>query len=299
MGGGQRKDAEREAGRGTGPLVARLLHALEQVADAAGPAPAAFARIAGGRTATAEQGALARPRLSVTLAGAQEARTADGSGRARAGQALLLPARVPVERTFSPAPCAQGWRALELDIPAEVVVRAPLAESVFGSAAGAGPAVLDAGPAALEKLIQLCEAVGEPETHPWMLQHQLEGVLLAFALPADAPSAARARFDVLLAIRQLVRARPADDFSVDALARRLGFSAATLRRRLARQGTSLRRLLREERMRIARVLLGDGRLNVAEVAIRCGYESRAKFSRRFRDAMGVPPSRFRRDPGER
>ncbi|HET6439835.1 MAG TPA: helix-turn-helix transcriptional regulator, partial [Anaeromyxobacter sp.] len=71
------------------------------------------------------------------------------------------------------------------------------------------------------------------------------------------------------------------------------------RRRLAQRRTGLRRLLQQERMLVARTLLGDGRLTVTEVALRCGYGSPAKFSRAFKQAVGVVPSHYRPGPEPR
>jgi AraC-like DNA-binding protein len=140
----------------------------------------------------------------------------------------------------------------------------------------------------------------EPSTHPLLLVHQLQGVILALSLESSSDRAAlyraRAHLDVTLAIRQLVGANPDRPWGLPGIARRLGLSQATLRRRLARRGTGLRRLVQEERMRVGRALLGDGRLNVTEVALRCGYGSPAKFSRQFKQSFGVVPSQYRQVP---
>ncbi len=93
-------------------------------------------------------------------------------------------------------------------------------------------------------------------------------------------------------VRNLVREEPERAWSIDAVARLLGVSAATLRRRLARDGASLRELLLEERLSLAQVLLGDGRASVAEVALRCGYASPGKFARQFARKFGATPSAF-------
>jgi AraC-like DNA-binding protein len=66
-----------------------------------------------------------------------------------------------------------------------------------------------------------------------------------------------------------------------------------MRRRLAATGTNLRDLIAQERMSLARVLLADRHLAVADVALRCGYESPTKFARQFTRWVGQRPSQWR------
>ncbi|HSW07607.1 AraC family transcriptional regulator [Aquabacterium sp.] len=82
--------------------------------------------------------------------------------------------------------------------------------------------------------------------------------------------------------------------TLDTLAAELRLSPATLRRRLQAEGTSWRRLKDELRHERAALLLGEGRLSVAEVASRLGYEDASAFYRAFRRRMGVGPGAFRR-----
>jgi AraC-like DNA-binding protein len=240
---------------------------------------------------------LERPWVSLVLSGVQEVRTDREPIRARAGEALLLPPLTVLERAVCPGPGSRGWRAIELEVTGAALARGPLMEGLFARSTSPGhPVLLDASRSALSELLRLCATVVEATAHPRLLEHQLEGVLLALALDHDGPASdcARARFDLPLALRRLVRAEPAGDLSLGALARRLGLSTATLRRRLSSHRTSARRVVCDERMAIARLLLGDGRLTVNEVAVRCGYDAPAKFSRQFRRAFGVLPSSLRR-----
>lgn len=82
--------------------------------------------------------------------------------------------------------------------------------------------------------------------------------------------------------------------TLDVLAAELQLSPATLRRRLQAEGTSWRRLKDELRHERASALLGEGRLSVAEVASRLGYEDASAFHRAFRRRMGIGPGAFRR-----
>jgi AraC-like DNA-binding protein len=47
------------------------------------------------------------------------------------------------------------------------------------------------------------------------------------------------------------------------------------------------------RMHLARRMLRESNIGVAELAARVGYESEAAFSRAFRRAVGMPPATWR------
>lgn len=49
------------------------------------------------------------------------------------------------------------------------------------------------------------------------------------------------------------------------------------------------------RLRLARELLGEGKLSIKEIAGRCGFESASDFSRFFRKNTAVTPGEFRRN----
>ncbi len=249
------------------------------------------------RRAVTTANVLDAPWLTLVLMGGVVARSAGTSVRAQAGQVLWLPSRTSLELTLIPASDARQYLALDVELLAEALVRWLPTDLALGGMISARPALRVPGRAALVELVRFCEGVLERTTHPLMLEHQLGGFLLALALEEGRHGlqldSARAQLDPILASRHLVRADPDRRWSLPETARRLGLSASTLRRRLSQRGTGLRRIVNEERMLIARTLLGDGRLNVTEVAARCGYDSPSKFSRRFRHAFGVLPSKYR------
>ena len=291
---------------GPEPLLHRLrelgdaigARGLEHAADAGRPgAPglASFFRFIRTPDPRTEPRALESPWLAVVLAGSMGVR-ADGSAtRATAGEVVILPGRKALEVALWPGDCP-AFQSLEVELLAGSLARRLPTDLALEHATGVS-LLRRPGRAALAALVGFCEGVLEPTTHPRMLEHQLEGVLLAMALEGRSDPGSlereRAQLDLTLAIRQMVRATPERPWSLPATARRLGLSQATLRRRLAQRGTGLRRLVQQERMLVARTLLGDRRLNVTEVAMRCGYGSPAKFSRQFRQAFGVVPSHYR------
>lgn len=80
------------------------------------------------------------------------------------------------------------------------------------------------------------------------------------------------------------------------IARAAGMSVPHLHVLLMRAfGLAPMELVRRERMQKARQLLHWSDLSVAEVAWQCGFEDQYYFSRAFRNAEGVPPSRYRRE----
>jgi AraC-like DNA-binding protein len=246
-----------------------------------------------------ERSSLDVPWMLVVLAGDAVLSSCGTTVRASPGDLLVLPARVELEVALGPDR-ERGFAGLEVEILAEALVRwLPADLDVVAALDAWALRPRRPGSSTTASLAGLCEGVTDPGTHPWSLEHQLAGVLLGLALDAcDDPAErelARARLDLALTVRQLVRARPDHGWSTERIAVRLGLSPATLRRRLAQHGTGLRQLVNQERMSVARTLLGDGRLNVTEVALRCGYGSPAKFARQFKHAYGVVPSHFRLD----
>ncbi|WP_394845357.1 helix-turn-helix transcriptional regulator [Pendulispora brunnea] len=217
----------------------------------------------------------------------------------RAGEALLLPRGTSLGITNVPDPASQSYRALAVEILGDSHARllrhhADLAHDTWLT----GKAhTLRVGLTALQALAHFCETLLDPGAHPRILHHRLEGLLLALLVEDEVPQTAMARAqvstDVGRAVRLLVREAPDAPWPAQSVARRLGLSPATLRRRLGRDGTTLREILLDERLQLAKVLLGDGRLAVADVARRCGYASAGKFSRQFARRFGIAPSAAR------
>lgn len=89
-------------------------------------------------------------------------------------------------------------------------------------------------------------------------------------------------------LRQTVGEQPSQVF----LAQMAGLSASTFARRLAAQGTSFREIANRVRHDMARQLLGEGGLSVAEVSARLGYADTPSFVRAFKAMAGVTPGRY-------
>jgi len=94
---------------------------------------------------------------------------------------------------------------------------------------------------------------------------------------------------------QLVHGRPEHPWTVEALGRAVGLSRSAFGERFTRLlGQPPMRYLAAWRMHVARNLMRDPRLGLADVAARVGYESEAAFHRAFKRDRGEPPAAWRR-----
>ena len=91
-----------------------------------------------------------------------------------------------------------------------------------------------------------------------------------------------------------LHADPAGAWTVEELAQKSGISRAALAKRFVELvGASPMQYLAGWRMHLARRLLRETNISVAELAARVGYKSEAAFSRAFRRSVGVPPATWR------
>jgi len=96
------------------------------------------------------------------------------------------------------------------------------------------------------------------------------------------------------AIVEFARSNIGMRVTVKQIAEQAGMSIATLERRFREHlKLSPRAFLAQMRLSLACQLLRDTPLNMEEIALECGYESPAAFSRAFRREMGSSPSGFR------
>jgi AraC family transcriptional regulator, regulatory protein of adaptative response / DNA-3-methyladenine glycosylase II len=86
-----------------------------------------------------------------------------------------------------------------------------------------------------------------------------------------------------------------NEHDVDALARVLGVTGRHLRRAMSQQiGVSPVELAQSRRLALAKRLLQDTRLGLAEVAFASGFQSVRRFNALFRQRFGRPPGDLRR-----
>ena len=94
----------------------------------------------------------------------------------------------------------------------------------------------------------------------------------------------------------LMHERPAQDWTIDELGRRVGLSRSALHERFAELiGVPPMQYLAQWRMQAAARLLLETRATVAAVALEVGYDSEAAFARAFKRMVGKPPAAWRRE----
>lgn len=142
-------------------------------------------------------------------------------------------------------------------------------------------------------------ALADPSPGQAWLARSLLDPLLAYALHCHERvregRVARA-FDRRVArVLRLMQEKPAERWTIEALAKAAGLSRAALARRfLAELGVPPLRYLAELRMRRAAELLAGGDGSLAAVAAEVGYDSEFAFSRAFKRHTGEAPGAFRR-----
>jgi len=85
------------------------------------------------------------------------------------------------------------------------------------------------------------------------------------------------------------------DAGIESVASALHASPRTLQRRLEAEGTRYSEVLDRARATLARKLLRESTLPIAEIAARVGFSDVAPFTRAFRRWTGTPPGAFRRN----
>ncbi len=125
-------------------------------------------------------------------------------------------------------------------------------------------------------------------------EHQAMGLLLALLHDGAAgPLLIERRYTLTEQVRQLIMLSPAKLWTAQEIARRLAMGTSTLRRRLQRESQSYRQIVEEVRMSCALSQLQSTTLPIGEIALRCGYLSGSRFTARFRQHYGCPPSQVR------
>ena len=97
-------------------------------------------------------------------------------------------------------------------------------------------------------------------------------------------------------VMEFMRANQAQDFLMDDLAAIVDLSAKHFARAF-RQSTGLppHRYLMNQRLQTAREMLASSDLDLAEIALACGFADQSHFTAAFRKATGATPGAFRRE----
>jgi AraC family transcriptional regulator, alkane utilization regulator len=140
------------------------------------------------------------------------------------------------------------------------------------------------GPGNLALLARLSELLFM-EILRWQLTHISEG-RRGWLAGLNDPQISR--------VLTLIHAEPARPWTVEELAERAAMSRSALAKRFVELvGETPMLYLSGWRMQLARRLLSESPLGLAEIASRVGYESEAAFNRAFRRVVGTPPATWR------
>jgi AraC-like DNA-binding protein len=124
-----------------------------------------------------------------------------------------------------------------------------------------------------------------------IVRRRLDGPLSNRAPAAAAPLSARVR-------RMLMEDLGQATLTADSVAKTLAMSRRTLTRRLADERTSFRAILDAVRAELARALLQDHSLSIADIAFFLQYSEPAAFHRSFRRWTGRTPQGYRHTKSE-
>jgi len=115
-------------------------------------------------------------------------------------------------------------------------------------------------------------------------------------LPADAKGwLAGLRDRHVGAALRVMHGRPAERWTLDALAREVGLSRSAFAERFSeRMGTPVMQYLANWRLQLAARMIENQSVSIARAAAEVGYESEAAFNRAFKRQVGVPPGAWRR-----
>jgi AraC-like DNA-binding protein len=94
---------------------------------------------------------------------------------------------------------------------------------------------------------------------------------------------------------RLIHGRPAEDWSLDRLAREVGLSRTIFADRFNHYvKISPMQYLARWRLQLAGRLLEKSGISIAQAGAEVGYESEAAFNRAFKKLVGVPPGTWRK-----
>lgn len=99
--------------------------------------------------------------------------------------------------------------------------------------------------------------------------------------------------DTVARLQALMAREPHQHWTAREAGRELAMSEATLRRRLAAESSRFETVLSDIRMHHGMMLLQTTAWSIPRIAEACGYQSRARFSERFRSRFGCLPSAIR------
>lgn len=224
---------------------------------------------------------LPTPSLGVVLEGVKEVWLGDECQSLAPGTVFAFPRGVPLDVVNLPDERSGIYESLCMTIPELPPGIAPLP----------GPRVIDSFSVTLtEDLVQsICHAatiLSDPALKSGVAAVRLTELLML--LSTDPVGRMVMAGTLTERARWTLASQPGDDWTVAALAQRLGVGASTLRRHLDAEATPFRQLLAQARMKAAQDTIDRGG-RVADAMAVAGYSSRSHFTRAYRRAFDTTP----------
>jgi len=215
-----------------------------------------------------------------------------------AGDFKLVPAHIPHRDVFEPS---RGLRLLMLQFEWEET------DEYFAAVTNRTLCDLDftTRSEAMRRIDFMREHWDDSETGIQNANIQLHALLLLFYNSAartesrsSSPVITRSRSDVMRQMKFYLTQNYASAITLEQLSRRFEISSAYLSRLFHREyGVGFYSYLTAIRLEAAQSLLGNTNLQIAEVALRCGFSDSSHFIKVFRRHFGTTPMGYRR--GER
>lgn len=98
-------------------------------------------------------------------------------------------------------------------------------------------------------------------------------------------------------IDRCIKAGADEDLTLRSLSGKLGYSEFHTTRKFKEiSGLQFREYLRQRRLAFALKEVRDSENSLLEIALRCGFSSHEAFTRAFKQAYGITPSKYRKNP---
>jgi AraC-like DNA-binding protein len=239
--------------------------------------------------------------IGIILDGSKEMQLGGETCLLKTGDCFLLPAGIEIDVVNMPDDSSGCYRAIVLNLPASLILRAAAAYPAAVADASSGrptpSPLLPVTAAAIDSLVHAVQDIATPPAGlsghltQQLVEHRVMEVMLHFA---SRILVGRSALPCITdRVRVQLRSHPERAWTAADLAAELHLSEATLRRQLKAEGQGFKSLLDDARMDLARRLLPDRSLSIDSIALSCGYAARGKFEQRFSKLVGMTPQRFR------
>lgn len=235
------------------------------------------------------------PTLTMALEGQKTVFIGDSSHTSAKGAAILIPAHTEFRIENLPAATSGRFFGLSLRFDPETIAR-------FRQIYGASLVDWDTGPKwhmpaqgfLLDALAAWVDWAGRHGTDMNHSRHRLLEILLLLARHGYGGNLLLEQTDRWARrIENLLMLDPARDWRIGEICARLGVSESTLRRHLGAEDVGFRDLLEKVRLDSGLMHVMETDLQIAQVAMACGYQSQSRFAERFRLRFGLSPVELR------